>query len=132
MRSDALGVLREGGDKWNEQRGVHRLKSFTMSIAWQVLATYLHPLARGERLSAVWDLVLWWPHAHGSRQVVVQDSSGGVLELPSAVDARYVSLGLFQLPQKAFILHLAEPGAVMLDIGAYRGDDRENLAVCGA
>jgi FkbM family methyltransferase len=132
MQSDALGWLREGGDKWNEQRGVHRLKSFTMSIAWQALATYLHPLARGERLSAVWDLVLWWPHSHGSRQVVVQDPCGGVLELPSAVGVKYLSLGLFQLPQKAFILHFAEPGDVMLDIGAYVGSFTIPMASRGA
>lgn len=130
--SRALRFLRARGDKWNECRGLRRISGLTCWVTWEVLSTLSHPLAHGHRMRAVTQLVRWWPHRHERRQVVWQDPTGVVLTGPADLIARYLSLGLYELPEKAFVVHAARPGDVVLDVGAFIGAFTLPIAARGA
>lgn len=130
--SRVLTSLRARGDKWNECHGLRRIGRLTCWMAWEVLSTSSHPLAHGQRMRAVAELVRWWPHRHEQRQVVLQDPTGALLTGPARLVARYLSLGLYQLPEKAFVVHVARPNDVVLDVGAFIGTFTLPIAACGA
>jgi FkbM family methyltransferase len=130
--SRVLQFLRERGDKWNECRGLRRVGRLACWGAWEALSTSSHPLAHGQRVRAVAELVRSWLHRHQHRRLLCEDPTGVLLAGPAHLVARYTSLGLYDLPEKAFVVHAARPGDVVLDVGAFIGTFTLPIAARGA
>jgi len=64
--------------------------------------------------------------------VLVDDPVGGKLVAPVRVAAGLASLSLWPFSERGFVLHVTEPGDIMLDVGAYIGSFTVPMAIQGA
>jgi FkbM family methyltransferase len=127
-----LLLMREHGDKWNERTGADKLVRAGLWTLWQLLATWSHPLARGERRRAVADLVRSRRRRNQEDWVRVHLAVGAVVTGPADVTGQYTSLGLYEYEEQAFVADVIRAGDVAVDVGAFAGSYTIPLAACGA